>query len=153
MVLIRFPNYMSINAMVLALAASTPALAQLGATGFAGSASQGAVVHQAQGGLVLFHETTDANGIVVRQYVDSSGKVYAVSWRGPAMPNIQALLGTYFDTFREGATASIGEAGLHAARVTEGDLVVENRVRLREFSGRAWLVSALPPGVSTTDIQ
>lgn len=151
--LIRITNYMPIGAMVLALAAATPALAQLGSTGPAGSASQGAVVNQAQGGLILFHESTDANGIVVRQYVDSSGRVYAVSWRGPAMPNVQALLGTYFAAFREGASASIGAAGLHTARVAQGDLVVENRVRLREFSGRAWLVSALPPGVSTTDIQ
>ena len=150
---IRRPHYSVTALMILAFGATTHAHAQLGATARATDASQGDVMHQAPGGLVSYHETTDANGIVVREYVDSSGKVYAVSWRGPAMADLSSLLGTYFGTFMEGANASAGEAGLHAARVAQGDLVVENRVRLREFSGRAWLASALPAGVSATDIQ
>ncbi|WP_250528932.1 DUF2844 domain-containing protein [Caballeronia sp. ATUFL_F1_KS4A] len=76
-----------------------------------------------------------------------------MSWRGPAMPDVRTLLGSHFETFRQGASASVGDAGLHAAHVAAGDLVVENRMRLREFIGRAWLASALPPGVSATDIQ
>jgi hypothetical protein len=139
-------------AFALSLAASASCYAQLGAT-FSTAGSGDAVVHQAQGGLLNYRETTDANGIVVHQYVDSSGTVFAVTWRGPAMPDVQSLLGTYFQRFATGASASAGEAGLHAARVANGDLVVENQVRLREFSGRAWLVSALPAGVSTADIQ
>ena len=150
---IRNPHYAAACLTLLALGATASVHAQLGATGRAGEASQGEVVHQAAGGLVTWHETTDANGIVVRQYVDANGTVYAVSWRGPAMPDVQSLLGTYFDTFKKGAQATIGDAGLHTARVTQGELVVENYVRLREFSGRAWLANALPPGVSTTDIQ
>ncbi|SAK53651.1 DUF2844 domain-containing protein [Caballeronia ptereochthonis] len=150
---IRNPDYIATVLAMVAFGVTTAAHAQLGSTGRAGDASQGAVTHRAQGGLVAYHETTDANGIVVRQYLDSSGTVYAVSWRGPAMPDVRSLLGTCFETFREGANAAIGEAGLHTARVAKGDLVVENRVRLREFSGRAWLASALPPGVSATDIQ
>lgn len=154
MVKIRIPHYViATHLAMLALAAATSVHAQLGATGRAGSASQDDIMHQAQGGLVRYHETTDAHGIVVRQYVDSGGGVYAVSWHGPAMPDVQSLLGEYFDTFRQGASASIADAGLHTARVAQGDLVVENRVRLREFSGRAWLASELPPGVSATDIQ
>jgi hypothetical protein len=150
---IRIPHYAIAGLAMLAIGAASPVHAQLGATGRGASASQGDVMHQAQGGLVRYHETTDANGIVVRQYVDSNGDIYAVSWRGPAMPDIQSLLGTHFAAFRQGASASAGDAGLHTARVAQGDLVVENRVRLREFSGRAWLASELPPGVSTTDIE
>lgn len=149
---LRLPNYLSIGATIVALGVTTSVQAQLGATVHP-DPSQGDVVRQAQGGLVTYRETTDANGIVSRQYVDSTGKVYAVSWHGPAMPNVQSLLGTYFATFRDGANATVGDAGLHTARVAEGDLVVENRLRLREFSGRAWLISALPPGVSASDIQ
>ncbi|SAK82934.1 hypothetical protein AWB82_05533 [Caballeronia glebae] len=150
---IRIPHYAATCLTFLAIGSSVAAHAQLGATGRAASASQGDVVHQAQGGLVRYHETTDANGIAVREYVDSSGAVYAVSWRGPAMPDVQSLLGSYFETFRQGANASAGDAGLHTSRVAKDDLVVENRVRLREFTGRAWLASALPPGVNSTDIE
>jgi hypothetical protein len=150
---IRIPHYAAAGLAILAIGATASVQAQLGATGRAASASEGDVVHQAQGGLVRYYETTDANGIVVREYVDTNGDVYAVAWHGPAMPDVQSLLGTYFDTFRQAASASPGDAGLHTARVAQGDLVVENHVRLREFSGRAWLASALPPGVSATDIQ
>ncbi|SAL64415.1 hypothetical protein AWB71_03745 [Caballeronia peredens] len=149
---ISHPYYIASLLATVSLVAAMPAHAQLGAARDADSAA-GDVIHRAQSGLVEYHETTDPSGIVVREYVDSSGKVYAVSWRGPAMPNVQSLLGAYFDTFKEGANATIGAAGLHTARVAQGDLVVENRMRLREFSGRAWLASALPPGVSATDIE
>jgi hypothetical protein len=156
MISIRIPKHalaaIGLGAMY-ALLASTPCLAQLGATGGTANASDGAVAHRAQNGLADYRETTDAHGIVVREYVDARGAVYAVSWRGPAMPNVQALLGAYFERFESGARATAGEAGLHAARVADGDLVVESQVRLREFSGRAWLASALPAGVSASDIQ
>jgi hypothetical protein len=150
---IRIPHYVIAGLAMLTIGAASSVHAQLGATGRAASGSQGDVMLKAQGGLVRYHETTDANGIVVRDYVDSNGDVYAVSWRGPAMADVRSLLGAYFETFRQGASASVGDAGLHTARVAQGDLVVENRVRLREFSGRAWLVSALPPGVRATDIE
>jgi len=150
---LRIPHYVIAGLTIVVSSATGPAFAQLGATGRAAGASDGDVVQKAQGGLVQYRETIDAQGIVVRNYVDSTGAVYAVSWRGPAMPDIHSLLGAYFETFRQGANASAGDAGLHATRVEQGDLVVENRVRLREFSGRAWLASGLPPGVTSTDIQ
>jgi hypothetical protein len=153
---LRIPNrFIAIAGvtMLVAALAIAPCHAQLGANIGTADAADGAVVHQASGGLVDYRETTDPHGIVVRQYVDSSGAVYAISWRGPAMPNVQALLGAYFARFQNGANSSVGDAGLHAARVADGDLVVENRVRLREFVGRAWLASALPAGVSSSDIE
>ncbi|SPB16556.1 hypothetical protein NOV72_03756 [Caballeronia novacaledonica] len=150
---VRIPHYVIAGLSILVSSATAPAFAQLGATGRAAAASDGDVVHQAQSGIVQFRETADQQGIVVREYVDSTGAVYAVSWRGPAMPDVRALLGAHFETFRQGANASPGDAGLHATRVALGDLVVENRVRLREFSGRAWLASSLPPGVTSTHIQ
>lgn len=150
---IRHPQYPARAAMIALLGASPLCHAQLGATAPAAEASDGAVVRRSESGLATYRETTDANGIVVRQYVDSTGAVYAVSWRGPAMPDVQALLGAYFQRFRNGANASAADAGLHTARVADGDLFVENRTRLREFSGRAWLAKALPPGVTAADIQ
>ncbi|MDN7178914.1 DUF2844 domain-containing protein [Caballeronia sp. SEWSISQ10-4 2] len=68
----------------------------------------------------------------------SSGQVYAVSWDGPAMPDLAALLGTWFDRYRQGASAALPNAnGLPSSRVSSSDLMVETAVRLRNFSGRA----------------
>jgi Protein of unknown function (DUF2844) len=118
------------------------------------SDASAAVLHQADNGALRWQESTDANQIRVRQYVAPSGQIYAVSWDGPAMPDVAALLGTWFDRYRQGASAALSNANsLHSSRVDGSDLVVETAVRLREFSGRAWLPDALPAGVAAADIE
>ena len=134
--------------------------AQLGSTtGTAAIASgtsdqSAAVIHQADNSALRWQETTDANQIRVRQYVSTNGLVYAVSWDGPAMPDVSTLLGTRFERYRQGATAALENAnGLRSSHVDGNDFAVETSVRLREFSGRAWLPDALPAGVTTADID
>ena len=152
------------TAAALVIAASGPAHAQLGTTvaiDASGTSSSStvadataAVLHQASNSAVRWQESTDANQIRVRQYVSSSGQVYAVSWDGPAMPDVAALLGTWFDRYRQEASAALPNAsGLHSSRVSGSDLMVETAVRLRDFSGRAWLPSALPAGITAADIE
>src|SRR5690348_17204730 len=45
-------------------------------------------------------EIAAANGTDVREYVSPSGVIFAVSWSGPAMPNLQQTLGTYFAQYQ-----------------------------------------------------
>jgi hypothetical protein len=131
-----------------------PAHAQLGSTTVANAGSpSGRVLQHAKSGQLSFDEVTDANGITVRRYVDSSGLVYAVSWRGAAMPDLQALLGSHFRRYQSAAASSSVSSGLHASTVSQADLVVESGVRLRQFVGRAWLTGALPAGVVASDIE
>ena len=47
--------------------------------------------------LFRVHEMTLDTGTVVREFVALDGKVFAVSWRGPYMPNLRQALGKYFD--------------------------------------------------------
>ena len=152
------------TAAALVIAASGPAHAQLGAIvaiNAAGTSSSvnpanatAPVLHQAANSAVRWQESTDANQIRVRQYVSSSGQVYAVSWDGPTMPDVAVLLGTSFDRYRQEANTALPNAsGLHSSRVSTSDLMAETAVRLRDFSGRAWLPSALPAGVTAADIE
>ena len=39
------------------------------------------------------------NGVIVRQYVNASGLVFAVGWEGPVQPDFERLLGSYFQTY------------------------------------------------------
>ena len=161
---VKSPSPLRAIVAALVIAASGPAYAQLGATiaiaATGTSSSSNAadatapVLHQAANSAVQWQESTDANQIRVRQYVSSSGQVYAVSWDGPAMPDIAVLLGTWFDRYRQEASAALPNAsGLHSSRVSGSDLMVETAVRLRDFNGRAWLPSALPAGVTAADIE
>lgn len=132
--------------------------AQLGSTVLGATSSQGdssaVVIHRAGNDALQWQESTDANQIRVRQYLSAAGQVYAVSWDGPAMANVAALLGTWFGAYQTSALAALPNAqSLHASHVERSDLVVETAVRLRDFSGRAWLPSAIPVGVTTADIQ
>ncbi|MDR5750927.1 MULTISPECIES: DUF2844 domain-containing protein [unclassified Caballeronia] len=131
-----------------------PALARLGSTiATTLDSSPGRVIRHAKNGELSFDETTDSNGITLRQYVDSAGVVYAVSWHGAAMPDLDALLGAHFARYKSAAAGSQASHGLHASRVADDDLVVESGVRLRQFVGRAWLTDALPAGVTADDIE
>ena len=150
----RSPHYFIAAISAAAAMTGPPAHAQLGSTlSMASGHAHGAVLHRSQTGQIAFHEIVDAHGTIVRQYVNSSGEVYAVTWRGPTMPDIEALLGAHFERYRAGALSSQAYSGLHSSRVKEDDLIVESSVRLREFNGRAWLARALPPGVAQSDIE
>ncbi|SAL51558.1 hypothetical protein AWB67_02340 [Caballeronia terrestris] len=150
---IRTPHCFRVIALCAAIVSGT-AYAQLGSTIVKPlDPLHAAVMQHTQNGQLSFQQSTDANGISVRKYVSSAGDVYAVSWHGPAMPDVEALLGGHYARYRNSASTSQADNGLHASRVSRGDLVVESGVRLREFVGRAWLTSALPAGVIASDIE
>lgn len=99
-------------------------------------------------------ETTLDSGTVVREYLGSSGLVFAVSWNGPFLPDLRSLLGTHFATLTDDSAARArrghGRGRVHIAR---DDLVIESAGHMRAYSGRAWIASALPAGVTTAAIQ
>jgi hypothetical protein len=100
------------------------------------------------------NETTFGNGTVVREYVTSAGTVFAIAWQGPQMPDLSALLGSYFPQYVDGVKASraaLGRRGV--ASVDQSTLVVRSGGHMGAFTGRAWLPQALPAGVTSQDIQ
>src|SRR5580692_668189 len=54
------------------------------------------------------HEIQGAAGTVVREYVSSSGKVFAVAWRGPWPPDLHQLLGSYSAQYVDAVKAQSG---------------------------------------------
>lgn len=97
------------------------------------------------------HELTTPAGTVVRQFAAADGRVFAVTWSGPSMPDLRQLLGTYFDDF---AGKRDPARGGHAQRNLENaDLVVQSGGRMRAFTGRAYLPSKLPAGVVINDLR
>ncbi|WP_408734438.1 DUF2844 domain-containing protein [Paraburkholderia bannensis] len=98
-------------------------------------------------------ETTLANGTAVREYLTTAGTVFAVAWSGPQMPDLSALLGTYFPQYVAGVQASRANGVRGPGMVENSALVVHSGGHMGAFSGQAWLPSALPSGFSTSDIQ
>ena len=97
------------------------------------------------------HELQDAGGLTVREYLSASGRVFAVGWNGPRIPNLQQLLGSYFTTFQSAARLRQGRRGpLHVERP---DLVVTSSGHQRAFAGLAYVPALVPAGVSPQSLR
>jgi hypothetical protein len=97
------------------------------------------------------HEITTGTNTIVREYVSPAGKVFAVSWNGPLLPDLQQTLGTYYNDYQNAAsTMHVGQRHL---TIDRSDLVVHSNGRIRAFSGHAYVPALLPPNFTIADIQ
>lgn len=97
---------------------------------------------------------TTPEGTVVSEYIGQSGVVFAVTWRGPAPPDVATLLGTYFKQYSDAARAGAASPfGLHASSVHASDVTVETAGNMALTWGRAYLPAALPAGVNLSEIK
>lgn len=97
------------------------------------------------------HEMQTPSGTMIREYIAPSGKVFAVAWNGPLLPDFPQTLGRYFDEYHSSASSPhVGRRSL----VHEGaDLVVHSFGHMRAFYGNAYVQSLLPPNFSPADIK
>jgi hypothetical protein len=95
--------------------------------------------------------TADA-GMRVREYVNRDGIVFAVSWTGPVLPDLQRLLGTHYVEYTA-ALAALNRPGLRrSVQVALPELIVESGGHLRAYAGHARLPALVPAGVSPADL-
>lgn len=87
-------------------------------------------------------------GTVLRAYRDTDGRVFALSWSGPVLPDVQALLGEHFGS-RAAGRAMAGQP----RRADNRDVVIVSSGQRRAYNGRAWLPSALPAGFDSHSIE
>jgi hypothetical protein len=100
------------------------------------------------------HEIQGASGTVVREFVSPEGKVFAIAWHGPWMPDMRQLLGSYFDQY---AQANQAQKGARMRRgpilINQPGLVVQIGGHPRAFAGKAYVPEMLPSGVGAENIQ
>jgi len=98
-------------------------------------------------------EISTDTGMRVREYLGRDGVVFAVSWSGPALPDLQRLLGAHYVEYTT-ALAALTRPGLHrSVRIASSELVVESGGHLRAYAGRAYLPALVPAGISTADLR
>jgi hypothetical protein len=92
-------------------------------------------------------------GMHVREFLNRNGVVFAITWTGPVLPDLQRLLGAHFGEYAA-ALAALNHPGLHRSlRVASPGLVVESGGHLRAYAGRAYLPALIPVGVSPADLR
>src|SRR5258707_11242792 len=96
------------------------------------------------------HEIQLPSGTRVREFAGSDGKVFAVAWNGPTVPNLRQTLGQYFDNYVTAAKAS--HSGHHHLQIRDSNLVVQAGGHNGALSGLAHLPRSLPRGAGAGGI-
>jgi hypothetical protein len=97
------------------------------------------------------HELALPSGTLLREFVGMDGKVFAVAWNGPTIPDLRQTFGRYFDSYVSAAKSK--HAAHSQLQITRSDLVVQSGGHMRAFAGRAYLPLSLPSGVDIGDLQ
>ena len=98
------------------------------------------------------HEIQVPSGQVVREFVSPSGSVFGVAWEGPFQPDLQQLLGSYFEPVKQAVTAQ-QRHGHGPIFVETSGFVFQQGGHARSFHGRAYVPAMVPQVVDVTEIQ
>lgn len=100
------------------------------------------------------YEVVTPAGTRVCEYVNQAGTVFAVSWSGPAPPDLPHWLGGYFPDYAR-TLATLTHPGLRRSlRIeTAGGLIVDAGGHLRAYSGRAYVPQLMQPGLAPGDLR
>jgi hypothetical protein len=99
------------------------------------------------------HTSVLDTGTTVQEYATPAGVVFAVAWRGPVLPRLDTLLGSYFAAFTFGTNASRGQRSVGTPLYVDStQLVVRSSGRMGHFSGDAYAPSLVPGGISIGDV-
>lgn len=149
----------ALGAVLFAGQALAPAKAGLGDTAASVQADRVSVKGQLRarsGPGYTVQEITAATGTVVREYVSPAGVVFAVSWSGPAMPNLQQMLGTYFSQYQTAVKAqrtTSRRGGHNHVEIHAPSLVVRSGGHMRQYSGLAYVPALVPQNLSISDLH
>jgi hypothetical protein len=146
------------------LVLSSPAWATLGDNAASVLSDQSRLrgaIHSVDNHTYVVHEIALTSGGKIREYVSPSGAVFAVAWDGQFPPNLQELLGPYYQQAKQArqaqAAPSSGDPTARMRRVpvaiqTPG-LVMYESGHMRSFHGLAYIPQLIPQGVQPSDIR
>src|SRR5450631_740554 len=100
----------------------------------------------------VMRDTTLATGTHVREYVSGKGIVFAVTWEGPFLPDLKALLGKHFASMVNDANR-MPKAGRSRIAMSGSEVVINSGGHMRAFEGSAWLPAEFPPGFTADDVR
>ena len=134
----------------------TPAMAALGAapnTGAQQGTSAAADTRQLQAALPAATYTVWtsvlATGTVVQEYVNASGQVFALSWQGRLLPDLNSFLGTYAGEYQQAVDQKQSSSQRNAFVSThKTNIVISSHGRMGNFKGHAYLPALVPSGLN-----
>ena len=99
------------------------------------------------------HEMTLPNGGGVKEFTNTKGQVYAVTWSGPGKPDLRSLLGGYFTSFQADNAKLSPRSRRRPAAIHRSDLVIQTGGHMGYFWGIAYIPPLAPADFSVSDLQ
>jgi hypothetical protein len=100
------------------------------------------------------HEISLSDGSSIKEYVNASGLVFAVSWHTRLKPQLHALLGSQYGAAVATPTAASGVSSMKRQQTTrQPDLVLRQGGRMNAFSGLAYIPTLVPNGVNADALR
>ncbi len=133
-----------------------PSMAVLGEPAASVSSDRKALM--ATQGPVIGHHDYEVQEIVsdtmrVREYISSSGIVFAIAWNGMTVPDLKTLLGSYADDYQAALRMAPRKFGRQSRKIKTDRVVVEQWGHMRNLQGRAYAPALIPQGVSIDEIK
>ena len=98
-------------------------------------------------------EIATDSGMLLREFASPAGVVFAICWSGPALPDLQQLLGHSYGAYIR-ALSHLERRGLkRSVRLASDALIVEQEGHMRSYIGRAILPAMLPAGVTAAQLR
>ena len=102
----------------------------------------------------VMHEITSTTGTVVREFVSPAGVVFGVAWEGQFPPDLQQLLGPYYQQAQHAAApAEQQRRGRAPVAIETPGLVIYETGHMRSFHGQAYVPQLLPQGVQGSEVH
>lgn len=99
-----------------------------------------------QNGVNVYTQTLPS-GIVLQEYLSSNGVIFAVTWSGPSLPNLQVLLGGYFKDY----LVAIKESR-RSVYLSNENIVIQSSGMMGAFQGFAFLPKQAPAGFTPNNL-
>ena len=94
-----------------------------------------------------------SDATTVREFVTTSGTVFAVAWNGLVHPDLSVLLGSYHSDYQSAKARTQRRHGQRFRQVQGNRVVVETWGHMRKLQGRAYVNDLIPAGVGLNEIR
>jgi hypothetical protein len=99
------------------------------------------------------HQLKMPGGTVVNEYATPTGNIFAVTWQGQFLPDMQQILGGYFQQYSIALSSQAKRYGHQPLNIEGPGLVVQTGGHMRALWGRVYVPALLPQGVSRDQLQ
>ena len=98
-------------------------------------------------------QTISSASYTVKEFQRPDGVIFAVAWQGAARPDLQVILGDYFQEFTLAHEEKMKVAHTRPVRVESANVVVSFGGHMRNLTGLAYVPKLVPTGVNVESLR